>query len=51
MHYKTEALSRELEPVEKFLKETGVEQVTPQPKLSFNRSNLPLTTQVYLLDY
>jgi len=51
MHYKTEALSRELEPVEKFLKETGGEQVTSQPKLSFNRSNLPLTTQVYLLDY
>jgi L-ascorbate metabolism protein UlaG (beta-lactamase superfamily) len=51
MHYRTEALSWELEPVEKFLKEMGGEQVTPQPKLSFNRSNLPLSTQVYLLDY
>jgi L-ascorbate metabolism protein UlaG (beta-lactamase superfamily) len=51
MHYRTEALSWELEPVEKFLKEMGGEQVTPQPKLSFNRSNLPLITQVYLLDY
>ncbi len=51
MHYKTEALSWELDPVERFLKEMGGEQVTPQPKVSFNRSNLPLSTQVYLLSY
>jgi L-ascorbate metabolism protein UlaG (beta-lactamase superfamily) len=51
MHYQTEALSRELEPVERFLKEMGGEQVTPQPKVSFNRSNLPASTQVYLLSY
>jgi L-ascorbate metabolism protein UlaG (beta-lactamase superfamily) len=51
MHYKTGALSRELEPVGRFLKEMGVEQVTSQPKLSLNKSNLPLSTQVYLLDY
>ena len=51
MHYKTEALSRKLEPVTRFLKEIGVEQVTPQPKLSFSRSNLPASTQVFLLDY
>ena len=51
MHYKTEALRRELEPVERFLKEMGIEQVTSQPKLSINHSTLPLSTQVYLLDY
>jgi L-ascorbate metabolism protein UlaG (beta-lactamase superfamily) len=51
MHYKTEALSWELEPVGRFLKEMGGEQVTSQPKLSFNRSNLPVSTQVFLLDY
>ena len=51
MHYQTEALSRELDPMERFLKEMGGEQVTPQPKVSFNRSNLPLSTQVYLLGY
>ncbi len=51
MHYKTEALSWELDPVDRFLKEMGGEQVTPQPKLSFNRSNLPISTQVYLLEY
>jgi hypothetical protein len=37
--------------VGRFLKEMGVEQVTSQPKLSLNKSNLPLSTQVYLLDY
>jgi len=51
MHYKTEAISRELEPVEKFLKEIGVKQIEPQPKLSVTRSNLPASTQVILLDY
>jgi len=51
MHYKTEALSRELEPAERFLKETGVEQVASQAKLSFSRTSLPISTQVFLLDY
>jgi len=51
MHYKTEALRRELEPVEKFLKEIGDEQVISQPKLSFTRSSLPTSTQVFLLNY
>jgi L-ascorbate metabolism protein UlaG (beta-lactamase superfamily) len=51
MHYKTDAISRELDPVAKFLKEAGAEQVTPQPKFSVTKSNLPLTTQVVLLDY
>ncbi len=51
MHYKTQALKRELEPVEKFLKEIGVEQLNPQPQLSLTRSSLPDNTQVFLLDY
>ena len=51
MHYKTKALSWELEPVEKFLKEMGVKEVNSQPKLSFTRSSLPASTQVFLLDY
>jgi L-ascorbate metabolism protein UlaG (beta-lactamase superfamily) len=51
MHYKTPAVTRELEPVEQFLKEMGVTQINPQPKLSINVSNLPLTTQVILLSY
>ena len=51
MHYKTPALDRELEPVERFLKEIGVTQMDPQPKLTFTRSNLPAGTQVFLLSY
>ncbi len=51
MHYKTSALSWELEPVEKFLKEIGVKQAEPQPKLSLTKSSLPVSTQVFLLDY
>ena len=51
MHYKTEALSWELEPVDRFLEEIGVKQIASQPKLSFTKSNLPVSTQVFLLDY
>ena len=51
MHYKTPALTRELEPVERFLKEIGVQQINSQPKLSFTKSSLPTSTQVFLLDY
>ena len=51
MHYKTEVISRELEPVGRFLKEIGVQQIDSQPKLSFTRSSLPASTQVFLLNY
>lgn len=51
MHYKTPALKRELEPVETFLKEIGAHDITPQPKLSLTKANLPLVAQVVLLDY
>ena len=51
MHYQTEALNRELEPVDRFLKEIGVEEVVSKPKLSFTKSNLPVSAQVFLLDY
>ena len=51
MHYKTPALKRELEPVDRFLKEIGAKQLTSQPKISISKSNLPATTQVFLLDY
>ena len=51
MHYKTEVLNRELEPVARFLKEIGAHDVTPQAKLSFTKSNLPQSSQVFLLEY
>jgi len=51
MHYKTQALNRELEPVERFLKEIGVKEINSRPKLSVSKSSLPDTTQVFLLNY
>lgn len=51
MHYKTEALKRQLAPVDRFLKEMGVKGIKSQPKLNITKSNIPLTTQIYLLDY
>lgn len=52
MHYKTEALRFELEPVERFLKEMGVKAgAEPQPKLSVTKTGLPEETQVVVLSY
>ena len=51
MHYKTPELKRELEPVDKFLKEMGIEQIDAQPKLSLTQSSLPTSPQVFLLSY
>jgi L-ascorbate metabolism protein UlaG (beta-lactamase superfamily) len=51
MHYQTEALKKELEPVARFLKEMGVEEVTSRNKISFTKSNLPASTQVFLMDF
>jgi L-ascorbate metabolism protein UlaG (beta-lactamase superfamily) len=51
MHYKTEALKRDLATEERFLKEMGVKDILPQPKLNVNKVSLPLTLQVSLLSY
>ncbi len=51
MHYKTPGLTKELESVDRFLKEMGVKDNTPRPKLSFTKNNLPAATQVFLLEY
>ncbi len=50
MHYGTEVVTW-LEPSSKFLKEMGLGDVVPQPRYFVTRSNLPLETQVVLLDY
>ncbi len=49
MHYKTPELTKEMDTVEKFLKEMGLTEVAPQPKLTISKSNLPLVTQVVVL--
>src|SRR4030042_406738 len=51
MHYKTPALKKDIEPVDKFLKEMGIKEKVSQHKLSVSRSNLPASTQVIVLDY
>jgi L-ascorbate metabolism protein UlaG (beta-lactamase superfamily) len=50
MHYKTPSIKRELDPVDVFLKEMGMGQIEPRPKLSLSKSNLPFSTQVFLLN-
>jgi L-ascorbate metabolism protein UlaG (beta-lactamase superfamily) len=49
MHYQTPGTSRELEPVETFLKEMGQSPIEPKPKLNINKNNLPLAMQVVIL--
>ena len=51
MHYKTPALTRELETLDKFLKKMGLKEIASQPRFSVNRSTLPPTTQVVVLNY
>lgn len=51
MHYKTDVVARNLEPVDKFLKEMGIREVEPRNRLSIAESSLPSGTQVVLLSY
>lgn len=50
MHYKMEGLKFELEGIEGFLKEMGVEQAVAQQKLSITREKLPEEPQVVVLN-
>jgi L-ascorbate metabolism protein UlaG (beta-lactamase superfamily) len=51
MHYATEASTVPLDPLDKFIKQMGVSESPPQAKLSLTRANLPISTQVVILDY
>ena len=51
MHFKTEVVKMELEPLEHFIKVMGLKEVISQPKLSVTKSTLPLETKVLVLDY
>ncbi len=54
MHYATPAYrpnGAELDPVDKFCREMGVEMMEPLPKLVVTRSTLPTEPQVMLLNY
>ncbi len=50
MHYQTPELKRELDPVDKFLKVMGSGPIEARPKINVTKSNLPLTTQIFLLN-
>jgi len=50
MHYQTKEVAW-LEPLDKFIKEMGLREVVPQPKLSVTRLGIPLETQIIVLDY
>jgi L-ascorbate metabolism protein UlaG (beta-lactamase superfamily) len=52
MHYRTDVLqSVELDPVDRFLKEMGVNTIQEETLLRVSSSSLPDQTQVVLLDY
>lgn len=51
MHFQDDVSPRNLEPVDRFLKEMGVAEIQPKPKLVITKSNLPATTQVVLLQH
>jgi len=48
MNYKTDVEQMDLEPIDKFLKETG-SKAEPQPKLTISKSQLPQNLTVTLL--
>lgn len=51
MHYKTDAVKLEIDPLEKFAREMGLKSLQPQPKLVVNRANLPAEQQIVVLEY
>lgn len=52
MHYKTPALSKDLETADRFFKELGIKEIVSQPKLSVSRAGLSTEgTKVIVLDY
>ncbi len=51
MHYSTPASKLSLDPLNKFLKEMGLNKVESQPSLKVTRSGLPDETHVMVLDY
>ncbi|MSQ26984.1 MAG: lactamase [Dehalococcoidia bacterium] len=50
MHFHDADQRPDLEPVDRFLRESGVKEVLPQSRLTVTRSSLPQDTQVVLLE-
>ncbi|MEI7987572.1 MAG: MBL fold metallo-hydrolase [Chloroflexota bacterium] len=50
MHYATPETTLELQPLNRFLKEMGVDKVTTEPSLKIERSRIPDETRVVVLE-
>ena len=50
MRYRTVSSTASIEPVDSLLREMGVTETEPQPRLNVTPTNLPLETRVVLLD-
>jgi hypothetical protein len=51
MHYSTPAGTLKLAPLNKFLKEMGLDKVEALPSLKVTKSSVPEETRVVALDY
>ena len=51
MHYKTEAFTGNLSPVDKFLDKMRIRELEAKPKLSITSSSLPGSTQTVVLNH
>jgi L-ascorbate metabolism protein UlaG (beta-lactamase superfamily) len=50
MHYKTDEITLELDPVDRFLKEMGVSRIQQENILKVTKSGLPEQTQIVVLE-
>jgi L-ascorbate metabolism protein UlaG (beta-lactamase superfamily) len=50
MHYRTDLLNGDLDPLDPFLKQMGVTEAAPQARLNVTQSNLPAQMQVAILE-
>ncbi|MFC2063866.1 MBL fold metallo-hydrolase [Chloroflexota bacterium] len=51
MHYHTEDSSLELDTLDKFIKEMGLQPIEPLPSLKMTKSGLPTESKVVVLNY
>lgn len=50
MHFQTPDIKLDLDPLDKFLKELGIGEITPEPALKVTRSAIPDETKVVVLE-
>lgn len=51
MHFRTEGLALEIDPVERFARAMGLKELPTSPKLTVSKTTLPEETQVVVLDH